>query len=399
MLIDIRTCWLIVVMAATAISAVVLLVRGAYPIHLRRLINSCSLATFSLAAAFLLRLGRDWENDFFFYVLCHILFQFCLSLLYMMFCQLKGRVPHRFLLYGFPALSAVLGIWFTYIQRNTSLEISLQNTMSMVTLVLSAWTIAKPEEGRRPAADVICSIGLAVFALGTLLVIIDGLRRARISTEYDFGRSLAIYNPIAAILILSFAFPLFLMMLTERMNRILTKQAMRDPLTDLYNRRAFEEIACREIATTSRTAAPFSVLLIDLDGFKQVNDRFGHSGGDIVLREAARQLRCALRNEDLLCRWGGDEFCVLLPRAVATDAMLASERIRLTFESITQWPGADGVRITVSIGIAPTRGGQSQLGTLLQTADKALYRAKAAGKNRAVLIESGVPVPRPPSGR
>lgn len=161
-------------------------------------------------------------------------------------------------------------------------------------------------------------------------------------------------------------------------------QAMRDPLTGLYNRRPLEDSLQREISRARRSVSPVGVMAIDADHFKRINDSFGHDTGDAVLRAMARVLSASVRDCDIVCRAGGEEFVILLPEMGKHELMQRAESVRLSVETTPIVVGARTVPVTVSIGIAlfPEHGATES--DLLRSADAALYQAKAAGRNRVV---------------
>lgn len=157
--------------------------------------------------------------------------------------------------------------------------------------------------------------------------------------------------------------------------------SMRDHLTGLYNRRVFE--AMLEVETRKRSSKPFSLLLIDLDNFKLVNDTYGHGTGDQVLVAVARMLRLSFRKSDIVSRYGGEEFAVLLPETAPDSARQVAERFRENVAALSLGAGPDKIRPTVSVGIASIayRFG-IEVADVIDEADRALYRAKASGKDR-----------------
>jgi diguanylate cyclase (GGDEF)-like protein len=171
-----------------------------------------------------------------------------------------------------------------------------------------------------------------------------------------------------------------------RLHRMVERQALVDGLTSLANRRACSDALHAETARAKRLDTPLSVVLADIDGFKDVNDEHGHAIGDEVLRTFAEVLRETLRESDVAGRWGGEEFLLLLPGADEEGAAQLAERIRvgLAERSI---PGAPGLRVTASFGVAEYEA-QSDAEQLVAAADGALYRAKGAGKDR---VERTVP--------
>lgn len=155
-----------------------------------------------------------------------------------------------------------------------------------------------------------------------------------------------------------------------------------DKLTQLYNRYKLDEALEREFKRSKRTAIPFAIILLDIDYFKQVNDRFGHQSGDIVLSELAMVLRNNLRSTDMVGRWGGEEFIFILPDTDETGAMQLAEKIR---ERISNTQFSHPERITGSMGVSVYRG-DSSLATIISRADQALYTAKHHGRNQVQLI-------------
>ncbi|MEM6532280.1 MAG: GGDEF domain-containing protein, partial [Myxococcota bacterium] len=157
-----------------------------------------------------------------------------------------------------------------------------------------------------------------------------------------------------------------------------------DPLTELYNRRGFSEIGDALFAVAQRHHQPLSVLMIDIDHFKAINDTLGHVAGDAVLTQLGGLLESQRRQADVACRFGGEEFVLLLPNTTAECALRAAERLRHAIERL-EVPGADRVPLTVSIGVSATVPNDPALTDVIERADAALYDAKQLGRNRTVL--------------
>jgi len=160
------------------------------------------------------------------------------------------------------------------------------------------------------------------------------------------------------------------------------QMAETDPLTGVPNRRQVIEMGQRLMQRCHQDGRPYAMLLLDLDGFKQINDRYGHQAGDKALCSVSQALRCSLRPGDHLGRYGGEEFAVILPDTDAAEAERVAERLRDAVASLEpDWaPGAG--RVTLSGGIAFSTPGRSDFSQLMVRADQALYRAKGAGRNR-----------------
>ncbi|HYF87337.1 diguanylate cyclase [Azospirillum sp.] len=179
---------------------------------------------------------------------------------------------------------------------------------------------------------------------------------------------------------------------TERrsMEEALRDMASRDPLTGIYNRRSFMELARSQLARAHRFHEPLSVFVLDVDHFKRINDTFGHATGDDALRMVAAGCQAILREYDLLGRLGGEEFVVVLPGATADESRVVAERVR---RHLARMPieAPDGTfRLTASIGIAGLEGATDTLERAIHRADLALYRAKHLGRNRVAVFEPGM---------
>lgn len=164
----------------------------------------------------------------------------------------------------------------------------------------------------------------------------------------------------------------------------LQQQALTDALTHCYNRRAFEMQLERDLQFATRTRQPLSLIMLDLDNLKEINDRLGHEGGDNALRMIAETLRAELRGVDTASRYGGDEFAIILPQADAEGALLVAERLRARIAEVAL-PGA--VALTASLGLASFPEHASSRDALVLLADQALYKAKRTGRNRVCLPE------------
>ncbi len=169
----------------------------------------------------------------------------------------------------------------------------------------------------------------------------------------------------------------------------LREQVMRDPLTGMYNRRYLDDALQREIARAIREGAPLSLLMVDIDHFKRVNDTYGHPVGDEVLKTLAGILRSEARRSDVACRYGGEEFVLLLPKMNLESALARAERWRQMFAEMEVPVESGKVRCTLSVGIAvfPQHGNSAD--DLLRNGDRALYLAKALGRNRVVTYDPG----------
>lgn len=165
------------------------------------------------------------------------------------------------------------------------------------------------------------------------------------------------------------------------------QQSITDMLTGLYNRRGLFELGQRELVRTSRFGRPFSVMLADIDNFKRVNDQYSHALGDYVLAGLARQLRSELRNIDIIGRYGGEEFVILLPETDEESAYLVAERLRESVMKTTFETNSGLITITISVGVTTLREVKQGLASLIDQADTAMYQAKRRGGNKVCIFK------------
>ncbi|MFP4437843.1 MAG: diguanylate cyclase [Chloroflexaceae bacterium] len=173
-----------------------------------------------------------------------------------------------------------------------------------------------------------------------------------------------------------------------RLRVTLRRQSIRDPLTGLFNRRYLDETLERELRRAERADHPVGVVMLDIDHFKQFNDTYGHDGGDTLLRSMAEFLQLETRGEDIVCRYGGEEFVLIMPGASLEDTHRRAEQVRASVKQMqVQHAGQTLGSVSVSLGVAvfPIHGATSD--EVLKAADSALYRAKAGGRDQVVFAE------------
>ncbi|MDO6421398.1 diguanylate cyclase [Saccharophagus degradans] len=177
----------------------------------------------------------------------------------------------------------------------------------------------------------------------------------------------------------------------EDKNRKLEYLASRDPLTDCYNRRAMRERLDDEFAKAQNSGKDLVCIMLDIDHFKRVNDTYGHGVGDVVIKMVAQVVKEAVRDSDIVARFGGEEFCVVLPNATVEQVKIITKRCRMTIET----QNCGGVKVTSSFGIAALSLGAKSPNDLIHQADEALYNSKQNGRNmvsvwhKSMAIESG----------
>lgn len=209
----------------------------------------------------------------------------------------------------------------------------------------------------------------------------------------EVGRlRIAPFTPNEIVLLQVYANQIGVAMRNATMRETEQQIAMTDPLTGLYNRRGFFELARHELERSWRFYRPLGLLMADIDHFKVVNDTYGHIAGDAVLTQMAQTMRETLREVDLICRFGGEEFCVMLPESDPRGAMQAAERLRAAIEAREYLHRDLRLRVTISIGLAHLTTLNQSLEELIENADKALFDAKSKGRNRVCVIPSTQPL-------
>jgi diguanylate cyclase (GGDEF)-like protein len=262
-------------------------------------------------------------------------------------------------------------------QQSIQLRYFATSSLLVILLLLALSQLASNLKGyvsTRIFACLVLAIAL-LFSSRLLLVL---------TSDHQVGLYASNPQQLVINIILTLLFPLagmaLLLMANHRVQQRLTELATRDSLTGALNRRAFLVGAAAELARSRRYRSSLSLLQIDLDHFKQVNDRYGHLAGDRVLIDFVTRVGSLLRVTDVFGRTGGEEFTLLLPQTGAAEALLIAERIRTALAASEVTPG-----YTASVGVTTTQGEAKSLESLLGKADEALYRAKANGRNRVEL--------------
>ncbi len=195
-----------------------------------------------------------------------------------------------------------------------------------------------------------------------------------------------VLNEESRLIITAFSELTALALANVRLRENLRHQSIRDSLTGLYNRRYFEEALFKQIHQAQRSEFTFSILMLDIDHFKKINDGYGHEVGDLALREVGKLLESSIRQGDLAARYGGEEFIILLHNADSEKALKRADKIRLDISKLQIKYGAEHViPLTISIGIASYPKDNEDKDKLVELADNALYAAKHSGRNKVVL--------------
>ncbi len=238
-----------------------------------------------------------------------------------------------------------------------------------------------------PALTVGAVVGVSVAASVGMLLLLNLLMGLGFGPTFKRSLTVAVVAPILVAAPIS---GLIVRLLREVDDARRTAQhlAWNDALTGLLNRGRLGEQAKTAIEVARAGGAPLSAVLIDLDHFKQVNDHHGHAAGDAVLRAVAATIAASVRAGDLVGRWGGEEFAVVLPGADAEQAVRVMQRLRAAVAARRVEVDGAAVGCTASIGVATLRDGDDGFDELFVRADRAMYRAKHGGKNRVMVAEA-----------
>lgn len=300
------------------------------------------------------------------------------AFLYLALARAVGRPSRLFPFFAILLPALVAGLCYFSVVKN---EVDGRMAVTMIgTGALLAWTALLAFRHTNPALQT------QLRWVFRLLVFVSALRflRVPITLIFDPNPNLHVLDPVQDFLIyisvlgsLAEAAGIFwISICAQREDDRL--RADTDGLTGLLNRRAFEEIVIHSLENPGTGTAEISLLLIDLDFFKKMNDEFGHLAGDTVLRRVSSVLRRSIRAEDALARFGGDEFAVLLRSAEFGQGMQVAERVHQNLIHMRNLPG--GRRMTASMGVATALPGDTPL-LLIERADRALYRSKDRGRN------------------
>lgn len=281
-------------------------------------------------------------------------------------------VRQRHLLWVTLILAAAgTSIWFTYMQPDYGTRLQLSTAVVATVCLVHAWLVWQ-KSGRTLAGRIATGVLVCAGSVQLMRFVTAGL--------YPAGENALDASAQNVTYLAAFAFAIVLiaisqvLLATERLREELERAATHDSLTDAYTRRYMKEALQRELSRCLRHKRQMALLLIDIDHFKKVNDSLGHQEGDRVLTEFVANIKALLRGADLLGRFGGEEFVVLLPETTPAVASSVAERVR---SAMSSWGGP-----TVSVGVTSSRANGDSVDALLARADAAMYRAKSKGRNR-----------------
>lgn len=379
---DVRTVALFVAMTffvqATAIGAQAFLIRE---LKQYRGVEAALLANLCVAVGLLVRLFGDQLPEFMTTILSNLLLLTGSSLFYIALSQFTGFPYNKVFVVGILSAALVFLPYFTFVDDDLGkrmITFSLGSVAMVLILIEQLWRIQKTS--LRFSANLML---VSFLVHGSFLIL------RTINTIRDPPQETLSLSPVqSATYLLSFAISFFwsigfVLMVSHRLRNDLMEIATIDVLTRIANRRATQTFLEKEISRAHRYQTEFSILLIDIDNFKQVNDRWGHAVGDEVLAGTAQLFQSMIRRQDLVGRWGGEEFLIIVPGPCDAEAL--AERVRSEVASAEYHYGTASFHITVSIGIACANQ-RTTADEILKQADDALYSAKRT-KNTATLAD------------
>jgi diguanylate cyclase (GGDEF)-like protein len=381
---DIRTALFLGAFLTLLIGVLLFVVRKHFSPALQPSLRWWTAGTLLHPIGFLLIGLRDVISDWWSAVLANVLVGSAFAAFAIALRTFNGSPQRRERLYVLVACVAGLAVYYTYVDRSLPLRFGTISVIYAILLGSSARAIYR----RGQPLNAITHVTGGLFASGTLVM---SYRAAIYLFTAQPVDSIFVASPLQVLayamggLLPAVSTIGFLLMCTELSQQELAKAARLDYLTGICNRRAIEDLAGRSIAAARRHGMPLAMMIIDVDHFKRINDEYGHEGGDSALIETVRRIRDSLRAEDLVGRLGGEEFVAVMPSTDGQSALAAAERMRSSFADEPMRIGGGNITITISVGVAVLDAQDQQYSHLLRRADRAMYAAKTAGRNKVML--------------
>jgi diguanylate cyclase (GGDEF)-like protein len=341
-------------------------------------VREASIATFALAFGFLVITGGQ-PNPLTGYL--SNLFRACgFFLIYLAICRFTSVAFNHILVYGFFPIGVITLTFFSIFHLQPLLEVYTELIVGIVFVISSVIVLFRSDRRRFKLSAYLTAIPFLIYAFVMIGQLIAGIisQRELLPTPSLTGRI-----SVLLLFILSYLWTAgFILMVSQRLQSDLNDLAMNDALTRVRNRRAMQEMLNFEMRRVDKEVKDFSIILLDVDHFKKVNDTYGHDVGDIVLQWLASTLQVNMRVQDVVARWGGEEFLILLPDTTLDEAVEIAERLRFLVDSSSVETPSEPLHITFSGGVSSSTTTRS-VDELCKIADQALYIAKET-RNRVV---------------
>jgi diguanylate cyclase (GGDEF)-like protein len=381
MVLDIRTIMLLMAVSSFIMGLSIFITSHFYAGHIRGM-ERWAYACGAQGCGWLLSACRDYIPDFFAITLSNTLVILSVALYYQALRERKGIKSVDYRPFGLVFLVFLGFIYFTHISPQTTLRLVIVSLGGAVLSFLCTRTILKDS-----TEALSFSYWLTAVTFG-LVGVLSIIRAAAVvlsePTNYvPFGQSPTqnVTYLLSYIMVTTVTCG-FLLMCSVKFHAELQHLATRDSLTGILNRGTIELLIQKEFSRARRTTSELSILMLDLDHFKLINDEHGHIVGDDVLRGFIREVSPSLRFGDLIGRYGGEEFIVVLPNTGVDEAVSVAERVRQKVEQTCLTEEQESLLCTTSVGLAVLQEDDLDHVALLHRADQALYRAKREGRNR-----------------
>jgi diguanylate cyclase (GGDEF)-like protein len=336
--------------------------------------------------AWVLILFRGEIPDFFSIVTAYTLLLLSIMLFYQALSDFKEKHFSKAIFYSLISFAFLIFVFATYIYQNTLVRTLTIAIIGASLSFLCSYLLFFRNETKPKIGERILGLGFFLIGLSPLITILS-IFSDNLYINYIFPggiiQSVNFAFIFVSLLILTSS---FMLMINDKFMGEILRLATMDSLTEIYNRAAIERIIETEIDRSKRYELPMSLLLLDLDHFKRINDTYGHQVGDLTLKTTIKIISKVLREHDILGRFGGEEFTVLLPDTDLVNAHIVAERVR---EIVRQTPikaGSKTISMTISIGFATLNHKTDDYQELFRRADLGLYKAKQSGRNRAVAV-------------
>jgi diguanylate cyclase (GGDEF)-like protein len=336
-------------------------------------VGTALLGNVSLVVGFALLLFRNILPDFLTIIIANTLTIASPVLYYISISRFLGQKHSNAFVISILTIMALLLVFFRYITDNVGMRIitaSLSGTLFVVAIAYKFWKARHFPYRFSMGLTIIPFITYGIlFVIRSVATILSPPKTVFANTPVESATYLLLF-------IISFFWTIgFILMVSQRLQIDLTELATIDSLTRLSNRYATQIFFEKEISRAQRNKSKFSILLMDLDNFKQINDKYGHAIGDFVLIKTAQVFLSAIREQDVVGRWGGEEFLIILPDTTIENAKIFAERLRTEISATEFKDSSISVKITLSLGIASSNISES-MDVILKKADDALYMAK-----------------------
>lgn len=297
-----------------------------------------------------------------------------------LFAMKAGLPRYVWILPVFPTL---LAYWWSAVEPSVANRVILISVVLLIVSIGIAHDLIKGAHGQYVAARKFTGflyISYALFQIVRIILTLQGPQTSSFMTPAVATTAMYLYTQFFAV---ANTFGVILM-ISEKLHERVMEQAVQDPLTGVYNMRAFHMFAGAGFARVKRADQPLALMILDLDHFKEVNDLYGHEAGDKMLVRFTATAAACIREQDMLFRYGGEEFIVLMPNTNEKGGAALAERIRSETATAGLMYKDTEITRTVSIGVTQIRKSDKSVSRALRRADRALYHAKQSGRNRVV---------------